>query len=111
MIYHVLLRMKTPEGNWLTLGEDHKILWDARELIAASSGWTVLNRQSVTPADSIIPTLEKGILELTEDSGAYSRFEVLHGPGTIRDALDFYRELLQDCRAYPFTELYGYIAA
>lgn len=111
MIYHISLRIKTPEGNWLTLGEDHKILWDIRDLIAASSGWTVLNQQSVEPADSVIPLLEKGILELTGSENAYDRYEALHGPGTIREALDFYRKLLQDCRDYPFTELYGSIAA
>lgn len=101
--------MKIQDHNWVTMGDPHTIPWDNRDLIAASSGWSVMNQQAISPASVLVPNLEKGILELTNRPDSYMEFEVKHGLGTIKDMLLFYRGLLQDCREHPFTELYGAI--
>lgn len=111
MNYRVFLRVKIRGDHWVTMGEGHSILWDIRSLIEASSGWTVLNQENIGPADSFIPLLEKGILQLTQCANSYHDYEISYGMGTINDALVFYRNLLKDCKAYPFTELYGCIVA
>lgn len=107
MIYSVLLRMQLQEDNWITMGEDHRISWDIRDLIEASSGWSVINDESMGLASSLAPRLEKGIWELTQNPDQYTHYEILHGLGTIRETLSFYQKLLQDCKDHPFTELYG----
>ncbi len=111
MDYRVFLRLKLQDGKWITMGEKHIIPWDMRDLIAASSGWSVMNQESSGLASAIVPKLEKGILELTQSPNVYSQYEILHGLGAIQDALKFYQNLLQDCKEHPFTELYGDIVA
>lgn len=95
----------------MTLGKSFKILWENRDLIAASSGWIVFNQESIAPADSLIPTLEKGIFELTQRQNVYRGYEIKHGIGTVQETLDFYRELLAACKERPYAELYGKIVA
>lgn len=109
MYYHIILRIKLKDDDWMTIGNEHKIPWDTRNLIEASSGWTMLNQQSVGAASAFIPYLEKGILELTNSESDYLDYEVQHGLGTIRDTLEFYKTLLEDCKAHPYSELYGNI--
>lgn len=109
MDYCVSFRIKT-DGKWITVGEKHCIPWNMRDLITASSGWTVINDNAVGNADKLAYELQKGILELTNSPGEYLSFEVRHGIGTIGKVLAFYRELLDDCRKYPFTNVYGKIA-
>lgn len=111
MNYNVLLRLQLQEGKWITLGENHIISWDSRDLIAASSGWAFINQESAGLASSLVPKLEKGIWELTQSPGLYAEYEISHGMGTIRDTLEFYKNLLQDCKDHPFTELYGNVVA
>lgn len=109
MNYCVLLKLKIRENEWRKAGECHVISWNIRDLIAASSGWTILNEENFGPANSFLPVLQKGILELSQHAQAYIRFEVKHGVGTIRDTLLFYKGLLNDCKDYPLFDLYGYI--
>ncbi|MGX8710120.1 hypothetical protein [Clostridium sp. KNHs216] len=111
MKYRVYLCVKMQSDKWVTIGGNHSILWDLRSLIEASSGWTVLNQEDIGPADSFIPRLEKGILELTQHTEAYRNYEVFYGIGTIDNAVAFYTGLLKDCKTHPFTELYGCIVA
>ncbi len=111
MKYNVFLRMQLQEGQWVTLGDNHTIPWETRDLVAASSGWSIINQESVGLASSLVPKLEKGIWELTQSPDFYSQYEILHGLGTINDTLDFYKDLLQDCKDHPFTELYGNVVA
>lgn len=111
MKYRVILQMDLSDSQRISLGNDHVFLWDTRDLIAASSGWIVLNQEDIGPAQSFIQLLERGILELTQSADSYQKYEVLHGLGTIRDTLRFYRELLEDCKEHPYTELYGQIIA
>lgn len=111
MIYHILFRLKMQEQDWMTLGKSFQVLWESRDLIAASSGWIVFNQESIAPAYSLIPTLEKGIFELTQRQSDYRGYEIRHGIGTIREILDFYRELLVACEEHPYAELYGKIVA
>ncbi len=111
MDYRVFLRLQLQEGKWITMGDNHIIPWDMRDLIAASSGWSVMNQESSGLASALVPKLEKGIWELTESPNLYYNYEISHGLGTIRETLEFYQNLLQDCREHPFTELYGDIVA
>ncbi len=111
MKYRIFLRMKIQESNWMTMGDNHIILWNIRDLIAASSGWFIMNEESVGLACALIPKLQKGILELTQSSNTYANYEISHGMGTIQDVLDFYKDLLKDCQQHPYTELFGSIIA
>lgn len=111
MKYRVFLRMQMQEDKWMTMGESHIIPWDIRDLVAESSGWAIMNQQSSGLASALVPELQKGILELTQSPHVYNNFEIAHGLGTIKDVLQFYKELLQDCQRYPYTELYGSIIA
>jgi phosphoribosyl 1,2-cyclic phosphodiesterase len=109
MKYGVLLRVHIPENNWITLGENHIIPWDNRDLIGASSGWDIMNEENMGLASALVPKLKKGIYELVHHTDSYSTFEIAHGVGTTRETLEFYQELLKDCQEHPFTELYGCI--
>ncbi len=109
MMYRVVLRIKIQEDRWMQIGSGHDILWDVRDLIEASSGWTVLNQDDIGPANSFLSLLERGIWELTKSADAYQDYEVMYGLGTIRDTLAFYRSLLEDCKEHPYTELFGKI--
>lgn len=111
MNYSISLRMKLQEGKWVPMGETHLVPWDNRDLIAATSGWSVMNDEVINPVSVLLPNLEKGIWELTNCPSCYMQYEVKHGLGTIEETLKFYRSLLQDCREHPFTELYGSIVA
>jgi|GEM_PF-962665 len=111
MKYRVLLRVKMQNDSWVAIGEEHTILWDTRDLITASSGWTVLNQEDAGSAGAFIPLLEKGIIELTQHELCYHNYEISHGLGTINDILKFYRNLLKACKEHPFTEVYGCIVA
>lgn len=109
MNYRVVLRIKVEEEKWIQVGSNHEIPWEARGLLQVSSGWIVLNQQSLGSASSLIPLLERGALVLTRSPESFLSYEVDCGPGTIRDAIAFYRGLVEDCRAYPYAELYGEI--
>jgi len=109
MNYRVSLRMQVQENEWVTLGESHMILWNYRDLIAASSGWILMNQVSFGLATALLPELDKGIMELTESKNAYTEYEIHYGPGTICEVLEFYRGLQQDCRGHRYTEVYGSI--
>ncbi|MBW7571990.1 hypothetical protein [Caproiciproducens faecalis] len=111
MKYQVFLRVYTKEGQWISVGEKHPIVWTVRDLISASCGWTVLNQENIGSAKAFIPLLQRGIIELTHHESDYSNFEAMHGLGTLKDTLEFYRDLLNDCIDHPFCELYGVVTA
>lgn len=111
MEYNVVLRIKVRENSWIRIGEEHRILWETRGLIEASSGWTLLNQVGIGSAASLVPLFEKGIWELTQSADSYLSYEALFGMGTIRDTLEFYRNLLKDCKGHPYAELYGEVVA
>lgn len=110
MDYCVSLRVRADGDQWLTVGESHCIPWNVRDLITASSGWTVINDNTAGDADTLASDLQKGIWELTNCPDNYIHFEVEHGMGTIGEVLAFYKELLDDCRKYPYTSVYGKIS-
>jgi hypothetical protein len=110
MKYHVLLRVHANDGQYIPVGEKHSVVWETRDLISESSGWIALNQDVIGPAKAFIPMLERGILELTHHASDYFRFEAMHGLGTIKETLEFYYDLLNDCKAHPFSELYGVIS-
>lgn len=109
MNYLVSLQIQGNNNQNIRLGETHSILWDTRDLIYASSGLAVFNQQDIGPAKAMIPILEKGILELSQNTSSYARYDILFGLGTVKDVLEFYRGLLSDCMAHPYMELYGCI--
>lgn len=111
MDYHISLRMKLKEDNWVRMGETHVVPWNTRDLIAATSGWSIMNQESAGLASELVPYLEKGIWELANRPEQYIHYEIEHGVGTIKEILKFYTDLLQDCREHPFTELYGAVEA
>lgn len=110
MRYRFYLRLNIPGGNWVKVGENHEIQWESRDLIKASSGWFIVNQERIGVASEFVPKLHKGILELKNSSESYASYELNHGFGTIKNVLNFYEGLLQDCQQYPFTELCGCIA-
>jgi hypothetical protein len=111
MDYRILLRMQVQENQWVTLGESHIIRWNYRDLIAASSGWVLMNQISSGLATALLPKLNKGIMELTESKKSYDDFEIQFGPGTINEVLKFYQNLQKDCREHRYTEVYGSIVS
>lgn len=110
MVYQVSLGIYSKDGTRIQVGGIHPICWDIRDLVSVSTGWTVLNQENLGSANEFVPVLEKGIFELTNNEKSYSIFETIYGIGTIRETLLFYRDLLGDCRNYPFSNLYGVIA-
>jgi hypothetical protein len=110
MRYRFYLRLHIPDGSWASVGKDHVIQWDYRDLIKASSGWLIVNQDKVGMASDVITKLQKGIFELKNSPETYQEYELTLGLGTIKNVLAFYEELLQDCQQYPFTELCGSIA-
>lgn len=107
MVCRFYLRLNITDENWVKLGNTHEVQWDNRDLINASSGWLIMNREKVGAVSDLIPKLHRGILELKNSAEAYREYELSHGLGTIKAVLAFYEGLLQDCRQYPYTELYG----
>ncbi len=111
MKYSIFLQLKTGENNWTDMGQKHIISWETRDLIEASSGWFIINQDRVRHASELIPMLQKGILELTQDPETYEYYEMVHGYGTIKRVLVFFHNLLEDCRQYPYAELHGEMIA
>lgn len=107
MKYRFYMRLNTSDGNWVKVGNIHEIQWDTRDLIKASSGWIIVNKEKAANASDLIPKLHKGILELKNSPDTYFKYELDHGLGTIKNTLAFYEDLLQDCKQYPFAELCG----
>lgn len=110
MRYRFYLQIKLQDDNWKMVGEYHEIQWDYRDLIKASSGWHIINRERVGQASDFVPKLRRGIIELRESADAYKEFELSLGLGTIKNVLSFYESLLNDCEKYPYTELFGSVA-
>lgn len=111
MNYSIFLQLKIKEDKLMTMGGKHVISWDTRDIISASSGWFIINQDRTRLASELIPMLQKGILELTQDPQAYEIYEILHGLGTNKSILRFYKNLLEDCKQYPYAELHGCISA
>lgn len=109
MNYCVSLRIQLDGNQWMTVGKNHVIPWNVKDLIMASSGWTVINDDTAGAADSLTSNLQKGILELTNCPDRYIHYEVEHGIGTIKEVLKFYEGLLKDCKDHPYTKVYGQI--
>lgn len=109
MKYRFYLRLKTHDGDWIKVGKVHEIEWENRDLINASSGWLIINKEKIGTASDLVPKLHRGILELKTTPQSYREYELSHGLGTIKAVLAFYEGLLQDCRQYPYTELCGNI--
>lgn len=107
MKYYFYLRLNMPDGTRAKVGKTHEILWDNRDLIQASSGWLIINRENAGTASDLIPRLHKGIVELKSSSERYWEYELSHGLGTIKDVTAFFEGLLQDCRQYPYAQLCG----
>lgn len=109
MQYYVVLQLNIQNGQWIRAGETHVIPWAFRDLIAASSGWVILNEENFGPANDFISRIQIGIYELSQSPDSFRRFEVAHGFGTIQETLLFYEGLLNDCKDHPSFDLYGYI--
>lgn len=107
MTYRAYLRIELQKGQWMTLGEPHILPWKMRDLVGAASGWEIMNQQSAGNAAALIPKLNRGILELTNNASQYIILEVGHGIGATRTVLQFLKSLLKDCESHPFTEVYG----
>ena len=109
MDYNVQLRVKMQDNKWITLGDNHNIPWGVRDLVEASSGWSIINCQTAGTASEFIPKLKRGILELSNHPQSYKNYEIEHGFGTIKEVLAFYENFLADCEGHPFTEIFGCI--
>lgn len=109
MDYLVSLQMNGTDNQKIEVGEGHHIPWDVRELVYASSGLAIFNDQQIGSASAMVPVLQKGILELSQNSADYSQYDILYGLGTVSDTLEFYSSLLSDCMAHPYAALYGCI--
>lgn len=109
MKYQFYIKLNVHENKWVMMGESHVIPWDVRDLISASSGWFIVNQSSLGQAVIMIPTLQRGISQLSRSASSYHGFEMIHGLGTIETVLVFYQSLLKDCLRYPNFELCGRI--
>lgn len=110
MKYSFFLRLKIQEDKWIRMGKNHIISWDIRDLISASSGWFIINQDRIKLASELVPTLQRGILELTQAPQSYEIYEMVHGLGTIKSVLNFYKDLLDDCKQFPYAELSGCVS-
>lgn len=110
MNYRFYIKLNTQNGKSVTLGQNHVIAWDVRDLISASSGWLIVNDGCIGRALEMIPVLQKGISQLRYSAADYASYEAMHGLGTIETVLAFYQSLLQDCMHYPNFLLCGEIS-
>lgn len=111
MKYNLFLQLEIQKGKCISMGENHIISWDVRELIRATSGWYIFNQNPIGSSCELIPILIKGIFELTYSSKLYDIYDAIYGIGTIKDVLQFYISLLDDCKKYPYTKIYGSLFA
>ena len=111
MKYSIFLRLKMQDNKWLTMGARHTIPWDTRELIAKSSGWLIMNSETMGKANELIPKLQKGILELSQNPNNYKNHDTPTETSIVEGTLDFYYQLLKDCQRYPYTDIYGKVQA
>ena len=109
MNYRFHLRLKINDNEWKEIGMNHTLKWEVRDLIYASSGWSIMNQGCIGQASEIIPMLQKGIVALSQSEQAYISYDVRFGFGTVKNILKFYEELLDDCNKYPYSEICGSI--
>lgn len=107
MNYQFYIKLDVQENKEVKLSENHIISWNVRDLVSASSEWFIVNEGCIGKASTMIPVLQKGITQLKYFAKDYTKYEAMHGLGTIENVLKFYQSLLRDCMRYPNFLLCG----
>lgn len=107
MSYDIDFKVKV-EGldKYICVSDGLNITWNVHELILKSSGWDILNNKNNGKAEDIGKMIEKGIMELESNHEHYKKYEAKNGWGTIEDTLRFYKNLLEECKEFPFAYVF-----
>lgn len=77
------------------------ITWNLRAMIVHSTGLEWKNEENNGLAKDIIPSIQKGLTELTEHPEKYRKYEAPNGWGTVEGCKRFFHEILN-----AYEELY-----
>lgn len=104
MSYDITLQAKI-EGidKYLDIDTDVNTTYNVRELIEKSSGWKIKNCELNGKAEDLMPLIQKGISELTNNPNEYKKYESSNGWGTVETTLYFYERLLEYLVEYPYA--------
>jgi len=98
MSYDISFRVKI-EGvdAWVDVGEcDANITWNVREIIELSTGLPWKNEANNGYVKDVIPSIEKGLRELTLFPGKYKQYESPNGWGTVNETIHFFQRIIDD---------------
>ena len=98
MSYDITFKVKV-EGldYWLPVGDcEANTTWNVREMIVKSTGLEWNNCCNNGFCKDIIPKIEKGLHELTEQPEKYKKYEAPNGWGTVESTKRFFNQILED---------------
>ena len=98
MSYNIIFKVKV-EGvdRWLSVRDcTANITWNVRKIIELSTGLKWLNEQNNGLCSDIIPSIERGYLELVRNGEKYKQYEAKNGWGTVDGTKQFFRTILDE---------------
>ena len=96
MSYDISFKVKV-EGvdAWVEVGECYaNITWNVREIITRSTGLPWKNEANNGLVKDIIPSIEKGRMELIRNPIKYKPYEAPNGWGTVKGTLYFFDNII-----------------
>lgn len=102
MSYDISFRVKV-EGvdKWIPVGYcEANTTWNVREMIVKSTGLEWKNEDDNGLVKDIIPSIYKGMYELTNFPNKYKEYEAENGWGTIESTIKFFRTIIDDWEAF-----------
>lgn len=98
MSYDILFKAKI-EGidRWVSVGDcSANITSNVRKIIELSTGLPWLNEKNNGLCSEIIPSIERGYLELVKNGEKYKQYEAENGRGTVDGTKQFFRTILDE---------------
>ena len=98
MCYNISFRVKV-EGvdKWIPVGYcEANTTWNVREMIVKSTGLEWKNEEDNGLVKDIIPSIYKGMYELTNFPDKYKEYEAENGWGTIESTINFFRTIINN---------------
>ena len=98
MSYDILFKAKI-EGvdRWVPVGCcSANITSNVRKIIELSTGLPWLNEKNNGLCSDIIPSIERGYLELVKNGEEYKQYEAENGWGTVEGTKQFFRTILDE---------------
>lgn len=96
MSYDVRFKVKVENcDRWVNVGDcDANITWNVREMIKKSTGLQWSNDADNGLCVDVIPAIEKGFRELTDNREKYKKYESPNGWGTVAGCRGFFERII-----------------